>query len=90
MTALLLWSFLGILGMLLTTWAYAQEKVQAPIADPENTERRTFTVGHMVVGVVFGPLAFVLGLLYALSMTPIMEYVERFLSTKLFVWRKKS
>ncbi|MFA7308431.1 MAG: hypothetical protein WC026_17375 [Hyphomicrobium sp.] len=88
MTLLLLWAILGILGMLLTTWAYAQENVQASVADPENVERRTFTVGHMVVGVVFGPLAFVLGLLYALSMTPIMEYVERFLSTKLFTWEK--
>lgn len=89
MVILLCWSSLGAIGMLMMTWSYAQEKVQASIADPRNIERRTFKFGHVLIGVIFGPLAFVLGLLYALSMTPIMEYLEKLLSLPLFIWRGK-
>lgn len=89
MLIILCWAALGVIGMLMVTWAYAQEKVQASIADPRNVGRRTFAFGHVLAGVIFGPIAFVLGLLYALQMTPIMNYVDKLLALPLFTWRGK-
>jgi hypothetical protein len=68
----------------MATWAYAQDK-----SSSRNVIDRTFTVGHILIGAVTGPLFFALGLYYALSVTPIMEYVDKLLSLPLFTWRGK-
>ena len=89
MIILLCWAIIGVIGMLMMSWADAQEEVRASIADPRNVGRRTFKFGHVLAGVLLGPIAFVFGLLYVFSVTPIMEYLDTILSLPLFTWRSK-
>lgn len=73
-----LWVPLGFVGMLLATWAYAKE----------DSGPRSFTVGHIVLGLVLGPLAFAGGVIWALLAADYMKHIDRWLSIELFTWRK--
>lgn len=84
MLFMLCWTVSGIIGTLMMSWTLAQDKSAS-----KNALDRTFTLGHILLGVAIGPLAFALGLYYALSMTSIMEYLEKLLSLPLFTWRGK-
>lgn len=80
-TIVYLWIPLGVVGMLLASWAYSHEG---------DSQTRRFTVGHLVMGMVFGPLAFAVGVIWVILAANWMKYFDRFLSIELFMWRERA